>query len=462
MSKSDNLIKNTAILAVGTICTKVLAFIIIPIFSRWLSVDDYGLFDLYGTYITLLLPVLTLSCGEAVFRFLIDTTGSKEKKRLVSTGLMIVVIGLVIGTVTLGLFFQQTASVKLAVIAYMLAEILNNYLLCFVRGEKKLRLYAETNIITMLFEVVFVTLFVYKLHFGLAGILLGYACAYGASDIYVVVRSRIYQSLSVKESNRDTAKALIKYSFPLIPNTICWWIMNVSDRTIIKWILGTTVLGVYSIACKIPSLCSTLFGVFQLSWQQSVSETINDEGKETFYNNVLNNLIRTIVSIAIGVLSVNFILFDYVFDIKYADAYWQSGILIPATVLSAIGAYLGGIFIGQKDSKSNGATTMVTAAANVVSHLALIKFVGVYAASISTLIGYVLLVIIRWIKVNKNIKLAITKRTWLVLIVFVYFIVIQYFRFRIIEYCNLIIAIVLFCVINKQFIARTINKVIHR
>lgn len=462
MNNSEKLIKNTAVLALGTIGTKIIAFIIIPIFSRWLSVEDYGMFDLYSTYVTLLIPVLTLSSGEAVFRFLIDTKDNKEKGKIASTGFLIVLVGIVLGAVLLGFLVHQTTTVKLSVVLFMVSEVLNNYLLCYVRGEKKLKLYAKANIIAMLFVFVFVTIFVYKLHLGLEGILLGYGCAYLVSNIFIAITSRFYRAINVGAANKNTAIDLLRYSFPLIPNTICWWIMNVSDRTIINWLLGASVLGVYAIASKIPSLCSALFGVFQLSWQQSVSETINDDGKEIFYNNVLNNLICTTTSIAIGVLSVNFIIFDYVFDAKYANAYWQSGILIPATVLSSIGAYLGGIFIGQKDSKSNGATTIITAAANVVFHLALVNYIGVYAASVSTSLGYMLLVVLRWVKVNKNIRLRITKKSWYITLALCYYVIMQYFRVQLIEYINLLIAIALFLLINKNFIVGIFKKVFSR
>ena len=59
--------KNTVILGIGAVFSKGLVFLMIPFFSRWLSVDDYGAFDLYSTYITLLIPFMTLSSGEAIF-----------------------------------------------------------------------------------------------------------------------------------------------------------------------------------------------------------------------------------------------------------------------------------------------------------------------------------------------------------------------------------------------------------
>ena len=162
MSKSDSLIRNTAILTIGTLFTKVLSFIVIPLFSKWLSVEDYGTFDLYSTYIMLLIPVLTLSCGEAVFRFLIDTKNDDERNRIVSSGTGIIVIGILIGVIGVSIFLQESRLIKISLIIYLTMEIINNYLLSYVRGEKTLMIYAQASILTMVGYAVFVTLTVKK------------------------------------------------------------------------------------------------------------------------------------------------------------------------------------------------------------------------------------------------------------------------------------------------------------
>jgi len=455
---SAKLLKNTSILAIGIICTKILTFVLIPIFTNWLSEEEYGMFDLYNTYVALLIPLSTLACGEAVFRFLIDSPEQQKKKEILSTSTIIVVVGLTICSIILNFVINEPLLVKRAIIAYVIAEVLNSFLLCYIRSERRIIFYAQINIYALAFIGVFVTIFVYKMQLGLAGILLGYAAAYGLCDILILVVTPLLKYVRIQFFSKITAKEILVYSLPLIPNTIGWWIMNVSDRTIIKWILGGTILGIYAIACKIPSLCSSLYSVFQLSWLQSVSETINDEGKEAFYNQVLNTLVCTTVSIGIGVLSLNFILFDYIFASKYSEAYWQSGLLVPAVVLSSVSAYLGGIFIGQKKSKRNGITTAISATVNVLSHLALIHFIGIFAASTSTLIGYSSLVLIRWGIVNKTIKLAINKRTLVIIGAFLYFIAIQYYRIHWLEWFNILFASVLFLVINKNFFNILYNK----
>lgn len=116
-------------------------------------------------------------------------------------------------------------------------------------------------------------------------------------------------------------KKLISYSYPLIPNSISWWIINVSDRTIINLFLGAASNGIYAIACKIPNLCSNIFAAFNISWQEAATEMIDDKESNSYFNQVYNTMYITLLSLCWGILSCNFILFRWVFDGCW---YWQS------------------------------------------------------------------------------------------------------------------------------------------
>ena len=83
-NRSSKLVKNTAILTFGKICTRGIMFIMTPLFTRWISQSDYGTFDLIVTYITFLMPIITLECAEAVFRHLLDAKQEIQKKRIIT------------------------------------------------------------------------------------------------------------------------------------------------------------------------------------------------------------------------------------------------------------------------------------------------------------------------------------------------------------------------------------------
>lgn len=92
MSREKNLIKNTGILAIGQLSSKLFTFLLLPVYTSLLLPEDYGVVDVLQTVINLVLYVATLQIESAIFRFLIDNRDNTEiKKEYISTGLFIVV-----------------------------------------------------------------------------------------------------------------------------------------------------------------------------------------------------------------------------------------------------------------------------------------------------------------------------------------------------------------------------------
>ena len=113
-NRSEKLVKNTAILTFGKICTRGIMFIMTPLFTRWLSQSDYGTFDLIVTYITFLMPIITLECAEAVFRHLLDAREDRDKKIIITNAVVIDLIGFIICiliTTILAVSFEQIRNV---------------------------------------------------------------------------------------------------------------------------------------------------------------------------------------------------------------------------------------------------------------------------------------------------------------------------------------------------------------
>ena len=79
MSKEKQLLKNTGIITIGKVCTQMISFFLLPLYTAIFSTTEYGIVDLFNTIIACVLPILTLQIEQALFRFLID----KNKKYFV-------------------------------------------------------------------------------------------------------------------------------------------------------------------------------------------------------------------------------------------------------------------------------------------------------------------------------------------------------------------------------------------
>ncbi len=462
--KKNNLLKNTVLLSIGAILNKGLVFLMIPFFSSWLSTEDYGTFDLITTYITLLIPIIGLSLTESLFRFSLDTNNKNEKKDYTSTSFAIFTFNLIVATIICSiLYIFRIWNLALYCCFLLIGEVYLTYFNGYLRSIKKLNFYSFTNIISTIFIAIFTTIFIKVANMSLEGIILGYALGYLFGNIITIIYTKFWKQISFKNVKLSVAIKMFKYSYILIPNSISWWVINVSDRTIINMFLGASFNGIYAIASKVPNFCTSLFSVFNISWQESAIENINSEDKNNYFNNVYNKMFLTLVSLCCCVLGIQFILFNYIFDFRYFDAHLYVPILITSTIFSTMSIFFGGIQISMKKPKINGVTTIIGAVVNVLLHLLLIKPIGLYAAAISTLISQVIVFILRKYYINKDFKIRIEKRNYLIIVLFIYLNFCAYFCNNLslkINIINLLIAIICFLYIIRQYVTRILNKIL--
>lgn len=468
MNKKNKLAKNTFILSFGTLCTKGLMFFITPVLTNWLSREDYGIFDLLLTYISLIVPFITLDCGEAAFRFLLETeedNSANDSKTIVSTSMFISLSGLIFSLVLLLVLGECNVLQKelLPIFIFLLVcEGYSTFVNFLLRGMKKLPIYSLTNIVFVVTMAMFSLIFVFWLEEGIKGILAAYACGYLVSSIYASIMIRIGRFLSIHSINISLAKQMLNFSLPLMPNAVSWWILNVSDRTIISSFLGVTENAIYAVANKMPGLCQTFFGVFHLSWQENAVETMNAEDRDVYYSDVMNKMVILMGSICNIVISCDFIYYRFLFAEEYHSGYFQVPILIVAIMFSMLAQFIGGIYIARKESKKNGLTTAATAIVNVIVHLLTISYWGIFAASISTFVAYLLLFLVRWLDIRRSIRLTFERKTILLAFVIMYFTFSTYLNIIWINVINVFFAIFCFAYFNYEMVIQLSRRILKK
>ncbi len=97
MSKESKLIKNTAIIAIGNICTKCISFFMLPLYTAILTTLEYGKIDLIQTYSALLIIIMTLQFEQGVFRYLIEVREDKEKQKeyIITTLWSVIIVNII-------------------------------------------------------------------------------------------------------------------------------------------------------------------------------------------------------------------------------------------------------------------------------------------------------------------------------------------------------------------------------
>lgn len=459
-NRGKRLTSNTVLLGIGTFLTKGIALIMVVFYSKWLTTADFGMYDLLATYLSLFIPVATLSCGEAVFRFLLEKETIIDKRRIISTAVAIALGGIGVFVVVMFLFAKSLfQSYFIDFVILFLVETVFELCQHCARGLHRIKYYTIASIINSVSVAIAASILIYVCHLQIRGLLIAHIVGYAFGSLFVIVSLRLYELLRLKAISANEAKGIVKYSAPLIPNSIAWWIANSSDRTLINVYLGSDFNGIYAMANKVPSLCVTLFNVFHLSWQESVSDSLREDKNPTeYFNAIFARLAPTVFSIACCVLAINFYLFEYVFDPKYISAYYHVSILTTATLFSFMGQFIGGIFIGLKRTSVNGLTTLMAAMINIIVDFALIRKIGLFAASVSTLVAYLFLFSIRFIIVRKTYILKFSRQSAIYFFVFLWFCYAQYLNIPVLHHINFIFAGCLFVFTNKSFFTIFVKK----
>lgn len=411
MSKGKDLAKNTAIVSIGKICTQLITFLLLPVYTAVLSNEEYGVVDLLNTLTSLLLPIVTLQIEQGIFRYLIDCRENNEKQiKLITTIIRFMIIqsiACIVIFLCVSPFIHN--EYKYFLMANLLMGIFSSLLLQICRGLGDNATYAIGSFITGAFTVVLNVIFIVAFRWGAYGMLGAIAISNFICAVYIFLKRKIYKYIKPKQFDKKILKEIIKYSVPLIPNMISWWIVSASDRTIISAVIGIAQNGIYSAANKFSGVFTTLYSVFNLTWTESASININSEDRDEFFSKILDFVIRFFGCLCLGTIAVMPFVFNILINEKFAEAYYQIPILILGSVFNILVSFVGSIYVAKKLTKEIAKTSIISAVINIFVNIALIKSIGLYAASISTVIAYALMFIYRWIDVKKYVKFNVNK-----------------------------------------------------
>lgn len=453
MSKGKDLAKNTVIVSIGKICTQLITFFLLPVYTAVLSNEEYGVVDLLNTLTSLLLPIATLQIEQGIFRYLLDCRENKEKQTTLITTVSKFI--LVQSAICILIFLCASPFIhneyKYFLMANLLMGILSSISLQICRGLGDNKTYAVGSFITGALTVILNVIFIVVFKWGAYGMLIATAISNLLCAIYVFVKKKIYKYIDIKQNDKKLLKDIIKYSVPLIPNMISWWIVSASDRTIISAVIGVAQNGIYSAANKFSGIFSTLYSVFNLTWTESASININSEDRDEFFSKIFDFIVRFFGSLCLGTIAVMPFVFEILVNEKFAESYYQIPILILGSVFNILVSFLGSVYVAKKLTKEIAKTSIIAAIINIVVNIALINQIGLYAASISTVIAYFAMFIYRWIDVKKYVSIKTNKALIAVLSVsFLVAIITYYLKMKIISIVVLLAVIIIAIYINKD------------
>lgn len=401
-NKYTTLISNTIIFALGTFGSKLLVFLLMPLYTSVLTTAEYGAMDVVVNVSNMLLPLVIVSINDGVIRFGMDR--AYKRRDVFSTGIWVSLAGFGIFLIfwpamkKIGMISDYTALIYL----YVLAAALQGVSAQFVRAMGLVRLFAFNGILNTLSTVVFNVLFLVVMKWGMYGYVLSVILSNVASMIFLWIAARLYRYMRWwKGIDRDTVREMIIYSLPLIPATIMWSITNVSDRFFVTHYLGEAQNGIYSVAYKLPTIISVISAIFTQAWQLSAIGERESDDREQFYSNIFKSY-QTIVFLAAGgiLLLIKPLMHLLVSD-SFFEAWQYTPLLVVSVVFSCFSSYFASFYMASKKNIMAMVTIFLGALLNVVLNYYLIPIYGLNGAAGATAASYIFIFVIRAIDTRR-------------------------------------------------------------
>lgn len=444
MDRKKELVKSTAILMIGNMCTRFLSFLLLPLYTAIIETAEYGTFDLLISYASLFIPFVNWQLDQAVFRFVVESKDNQTRKNSIFSNILIFnVIQCIIFSIAISIIELYIEFYNLwFLIGYVVLNVIINFFLQFIRGIGNHFLYSVINFVSAAITIISNILFLIVFKMGFIGLFIASNASNFIVLIVIIVCIRPSKFFKFSYCDKKIIKDMCKYSVPLIPNNIAWWVISVSDRTIVSYFLGVEQNGIYTVANKFSMIFIGFYNVVNMAWTESVSLHFEDNDRDVFLSEIITIFYRLFCCGCLCITATMPFIFPIMIDVKYDDAYNQILILLFAMLMQVIVGLYSTVYIATKDTYKIAMTSALSALINIVSNLILVNYIGLYAASLSTFLAFGTMALIRYIDINKIVKMKISKFTTVSSIILAFIVTIAYYLKHLVI-CGIVLLVIL-------------------
>lgn len=467
MGKVDNkavskaLFKNTGIIAIGQVGTKLINFFLLPLYTTLLTKEEYGILDLVTTYSTFLVVIVGLQISQALFRYLATSREDRQQcSKIVSTSIAgTVVCSVLFCTIFVVVQPFITLKYKWYLLAHILVSVFLQLMSGISRGLGKNGHYAVGNFLAASITLVLNVVAIAVLHLGVEAMLVSYLIGPFVGGCYLFFRCGVYRYMSLKKANYEDFKVILRYSLPLVPNELSWSVIHASDRVIVSAVLGVAANGLIAVASKFSAIYTTVFSMFNASWTEQVVLHYKDEGGPEYVSEMFDKVVTFFATMAIGIIACMPFVFDLLVKKEFSEAYNLVPLYMIAVFFNAVIGMISSIYLINNETKLVAISTMVAAGINIVAGVVLIHFIGIYAAPVSSICGYVAISVWRYIDVNRrHCKVHLKKKNVMGLLIALFLSLMGYYSSQLlIRIIGLGGVMLLAFLLNKTMIIETLG-----
>lgn len=406
-SKYKSLLKDTVIFAIGNMGSKLILFLLVPLYTNCLTTEEYGIAELVFTIAQLITPFLTVAIHEAILRYGLMKNTKREDVLL--TGVILFAFASVLSILITPAFRLYTAvsEWRWYLCIYVVSSAATTIFTSYLKVKDLNKLFAGVSIIQTAILALLNIILLAVLHIGVEGYLIANIIAHFIAALVAIIGGRVFADLKRSKLDKRLFKQMVLYSSPLILNSISWWIIHSSDKIMVELMISASALGLYTVATKIPSLINVIITIFTQAWGISSIKEVESSNDTKFYSNVFSIYSFLTFGAAIVLIAIIKPFMNIYVGAQFKEAWVFVPLLLISAIFSSISAYYGALFAALKKSVSNMTSTLIAAVANIIINFIGIKIVGIWGAVIGTVVAYILIAIIRMRGIHKELNIQV-------------------------------------------------------
>lgn len=404
-NRYKTLIRDTGIFALGACGAKLIVFLLLPLYTHVLSSEQYGVADFIFTLGQLMLPVFSLAIFNGLLRY--GLMNDIEAADALCCATRVFAIGSIVTVILTPLcrFIPDVSEWRWYLCFYIISAFAVINSLIYLKVKDKNSLYALLSVLQAALLVICNLIFLLGFKLGIGGYLLSYIVSNVITVICVCFGGGIVEDLRHAQYSRDLMKSMILFSMPYILNDISWWAIHSSNKLMIKIMLGSAMLGLYTIASKIPLLINVAASIFLQAWGLASIREYDSSNDTSFYSKVFNYFVIIMFGGCIFMVSI----IKYIMKIYVSEEFfiaWQFiPVLLFCAVFLSISAFAGSLLGAMKKSQSLMWSTLFAGIANVSLNILLIPVFGLWGAAAGTLIANIIVAVSRLVSVRRYLKI---------------------------------------------------------
>ncbi|MBS1863719.1 MAG: lipopolysaccharide biosynthesis protein [Actinobacteria bacterium] len=386
----------------ASILSKLIAVALLPLYTRHLSLDDYGAAEVLFAAVVSVSIVVRLGLIEAVLRFYYREDEDPDR---------------IVGATFSGLFWTVTVTALIALpFAGPLSEALLNpkpdelhtatelvrisigglwvatlfeYLLTLFRLDERARAYFITTIANVLGTIALTVVLVVGVGDGARGLLLG---SYVVGALFVLGMIFAQRRRLTLKVDPPLLRRLLRFGLPTMPAEVSLYLLNFADRLIIVQVKGLGEAGLYSLAVKFAQAVNVVVRGFQLAWPPLAYSIHDDEEARRTYATVITLFLAGCTWLVVGLWLLAQYLLRFFAAPKFFGAYEVVGLIAAAVTLYAL--YMAMVVILGRTGRTeyNLPAALAALAANIALNLLLVPPLGIVGAGLALVASYLVVI----------------------------------------------------------------------